>query len=190
VKKVLIFDTETTGMALWDKPVSDAGQPRMVQIAALLKDLETGKEISSISAIIKPDGFEISQEVSKIHGITTDYALDVGISARSAIQAFTDLAKSSDILCAHNLKFDSKITRIEMNRAGMEDQWLKDIPSFDTMLKSTGICKLPGKRGYKWPTLGEAYQFFFGKKLEGAHDAMVDVRACAGIYEALQRYAV
>jgi DNA polymerase-3 subunit epsilon len=34
----------------------------------------------------------------------------------------------------------------------------------------------------KPPKLSESYQFFFNEELVGAHDALVDARACARVY--------
>ncbi|KAB1228470.1 3'-5' exonuclease [Chryseobacterium viscerum] len=44
------------------------------------------------------------------------------------------------------------------------------------MKLSTGICQIPSARGFKWPTVEEAYEFFFGKTTyieahRGADDA-------------------
>lgn len=44
------------------------------------------------------------------------------------------------------------------------------------MKLSTDICKIPGKRGYKWPNVQECYEHFFGKtdyieQHRGADDA-------------------
>jgi DNA polymerase-3 subunit epsilon len=59
---------------------------------------------------------------------------------------------------------------------------------------STPICNLPptakmiaARRNHpKTPNLGEAFEFFTGEKLEGAHSALVDVDACMRIYFALK----
>jgi len=55
------------------------------------------------------------------------------------------------------------------------------------MKAATDIVGIPGRYGYKWPTLQEAYRHFTGTELAGAHDALTDVRACRVIYEAIVR---
>ena len=50
---------------------------------------------------------------------------------------------------------------------------------------STDVLKLPGKYGYKWPTLAEAYRHYTGQEISGAHDALVDTEACLVIFRAL-----
>jgi DNA polymerase-3 subunit epsilon len=53
------------------------------------------------------------------------------------------------------------------------------------MQATTNICKLPsanGRAGYKWPKLTDAYMHFFGEELDGAHDALVDVRGCQRVH--------
>jgi len=49
------------------------------------------------------------------------------------------------------------------------------------------IMKLPGKYGYKFPTLDEAYRAYVDPMgFEGAHDAMKDVEACAAVLWAIE----
>jgi DNA polymerase-3 subunit epsilon len=38
---------------------------------------------------------------------------------------------------------------------------------------------------HKSANLGEAFEFFTGGKLQGAHRAMVDVQACIQVYRAI-----
>ena len=72
----LFFDTETTGLPRnWKAPVSDLNNwPRLVQLAFLYYD-NNGNKISSGDFIIKPEGFTIPTDVSRIHGITTERSI-------------------------------------------------------------------------------------------------------------------
>ena len=65
----LVFDTETTGLPNnFNAPVSDSGNwPRMVQIAWQLHDDE-GNLIENQDYIIKPEGYDIPFNASRIHG--------------------------------------------------------------------------------------------------------------------------
>lgn len=49
----LVFDTETTGLPLWNDPSDHPDQPYIVDIAASLFD-PTGLEIDRFDAIVKP----------------------------------------------------------------------------------------------------------------------------------------
>jgi len=189
MKTILFFDTETNGLVNHKLPSNHPSQPRIVQLAAVL--MEGGKEIMSLSVMIKPDGWSIPAEVEKIHGFTTEYAAGVGISIGAALVAFSEMADRAQVICAHNAGFDKIATESEALKIGLK---LPEIYAkkewFDTMKSSTNICKIPGPYGFKWPKLSEAYQFFFKETLEGAHDALVDVRACARIYKHLNAEAV
>jgi DNA polymerase III epsilon subunit-like protein len=60
------------------------------------------------------------------------------------------------------------------------------------MKAMTPVCKILSGRSkhkadYKWPKLSECIDFLFAERLEGAHDALVDARACSRIYFELQR---
>ena len=71
----LFFDTETTGLPRNYKAPLTAfdNWPRMVQIAWMQYD-ESGSLLSETSYIIKPEGYQIPEAVSKLHGITTERA--------------------------------------------------------------------------------------------------------------------
>ena len=180
----LVFDTETTGFPLKDKPADYPGQARIVQLAALLLD-ENFKERACLNTLIRPSGWTISAGAQQAHGITQEDCQNYGVPIEVALKFFDFLLSGTEVLIAHNISFDNQLLNIEYELAGVQR---KVTDEYCTMHKTTNICKLQGKQPgkYKWPKLEEAYWHFFSEKLEGAHDALVDVRACARIYKRLQ----
>ncbi len=193
----LVYDTETTGMPLFKEPSEHPGQPHIVQLAAVLVDLDSRKELASIDVIVKPDGWTISDEVAAIHGITQERAIDLGIPESMAVEMLLALWAQRKRI-AHNEQFDARIVRIACMRhaPAFADGW-KAGTSECTQQISTPILKLPpsekmkaAKRfHHKSANLGEAYQFFTGKPLENAHSAMADTRACLEVYFAAKARA-
>ncbi len=191
----LFYDTETTGLPLFKEPSEHPGQPHLVQLAALLVDLEMRSEIASMDVIVRPDGWIIPDEVSAIHGITTEHAHQVGVSEENALGLFMELA-GRGLRVAHNETFDARIMRIALMRYCGEkaaDEW-KERPAACTANLSLKRCALPptdrmkacGRFGHKTPKLSEAYRHFFGRDFENAHSAIADVKACRDVYFAIQ----
>ena len=58
------------------------------------------------------------------------------------------------------------------------------------MRAATNFCRIPGPRGYKWPTLQELHQKLFNEPFAAAHQALRDVRACSRCYFELKRRKV
>lgn len=174
---ILFFDTETTGLVKnWDNP-HDEKNPNLVQLGMLLCSTE-GRIVRSYSSIVKPNNYTIPSEVAAIHGITTDFALKVGIELEQVKAAFLSFIKDAHLVVAHNLKFD----KIIVQKAFKTDVFT-DKQQICTMLGSTPICKLPSKNGgFKWPKLKEAYKYFFNEELKDAHDAITDTNACKRVY--------
>lgn len=197
----LFYDTETTGLPLFSEPSEHPGQPHIVQLAAALADLDTERTIASMDVIIRPNGWAIPDEVSAIHGITTEYAMDVGIPEAMAVDMFMSLW-AGRLRIAHNESFDARIIRIAQHRfpdtfpEAQCDYW-KNGTSACTAKMATPILNLPptekmiaaGRKHAKTANLGEAYQYFAGKPLENAHSAMADVQACMFIYFAMRKAA-
>lgn len=196
MKRALIYDTETTGLPLFDQPSKDPRQPHIVQLGACLVDLDNRKVINSIDLIIRPYGWSIPEDIAAVHGITTEHALDVGVSESLAVGMFMELWEAAELRIAHNEQFDARILRIALMRFEgdqIADTWKAGAAKCTAKL-ATPICKLPptekmqavGRNHYKTANLGEAYQYFTGKELEGAHSAMVDVQACMQVYFAIK----
>ena len=95
---LLFFDTETTGLPSdWNAPSSDVTNwPRIVQISWIISNIR-GQIISKQNYIVKPEGFSIPSEVSQIHGITTERALEVGEKLNNILDHF--LRYSASVLC-------------------------------------------------------------------------------------------
>lgn len=190
---ILFFDTETTGLPDFKARSDDPKQPHLVQLALLLMN-DAGAETEAHNFIIKPDGWTIPDEVAAIHGITTKRAMDEGIPEVDAVVAYIAALGQSALRVAHNENFDRRIMRIAMLRTGQCSrdliEELEKRPSFDTCAIASPIVNLPptekmlayGFTKPKPPKLAECIKHFFTEELDGAHDAMVDVRACARIY--------
>lgn len=178
MKELIIgFDTETTGIPVWKKPSDDAEQPHLVQIAAGLYEVESRKMIQSIDLIIKPEGWEIPKETSDVHGITTEYAQDVGIPEKVALDMFLSLWAGHQRV-AFNTTFDNRIIRIATKRFCSEDTQTKwrESDYQCAMMKSRKIM------GGKNPKLEDAHKHFTGNDLKDAHTALADMKACMDVY--------
>jgi DNA polymerase III epsilon subunit-like protein len=187
----LFFDTETTGLPKnYQAPLDDfSNWPRIVQIAWSLYDSD-GYHWESFSYIIKPDGFIISDEVAKIHRITQERAMAEGIAINTALKYFLRDVGSVDYLVAHNIDFDEKIIGAELLRDKLPNP-LPAAKKICTMKSSAAYCRLPnGRGGYKWPNLTELYSQLFKTGFPEAHDALVDVKACAECFFELKRRGV
>ncbi|MET3998862.1 3'-5' exonuclease [Marinobacterium sp. MBR-109] len=190
---ILFYDTETTGLPDWKAPSESETQPHLVQLAAILANADTRQVISALDLIIQPNGWEIPDEVSEIHGITTDMANKVGVNEADALAVFMKMTGGKRV--AHNKTFDQRIIRIGLKRYGYSDhsidQWAEKDNHDCTMLMAKPIMQMgpKGRYGYKSPKLSEAYLHFTGKELQNAHSAMADAQACMEIYWAMQDLA-
>lgn len=188
----LIFDTETTGLPQnFNAPLSDSDNwPRMVQIAWQLHD-ENGKLIENQDYIIKPEGYDIPFNATRIHGISTKMAQEQGRDLQEVLEEFTEVLKKTKVVAGHNIDFDYKIVGAELFRKGIENI-LEKTPSADTMELGTDFCQLSGgKNGrYKSPKLEELYEKLYGKKFDEAHNAAADVNATAQVFFEMMRIGI
>lgn len=194
---ILFYDTETTGLPLWNEPSGHPGQPHIVQLAAALVDSETRKVEASINLVVFPAHWTIPDEVAAVHGISTEKATIVGVEESQALMMFLSLWEEPfldgfRLRVAHNETFDARIIRIAMKRYigdAAADSW-KVGPAHCTARMATPVCALPptekmravGRNHPKTPNLQEAYNHFFGHDFEDAHSALADVEACMAVY--------
>jgi DNA polymerase-3 subunit epsilon len=193
---LIAFDTETTGLPLFNERSHDPRQPHIVELALLLFD-DAGTETKHTRVIVKPDGWEIPADMTAIHGISHEQAMDEGIPEAGAADLFLAWQARATLRVAHNEGFDRRILRIAMTRAGIERDVIEATEaraSYCTCNNAKPIVNLAptvkmmakGMNGPKPPSLIECVRHFFGEELPGAHGAMVDARACARLYFHLQ----
>lgn len=176
----LIFDTETTGLPLWKEPSDHPGQPHIIDLAVELWDGED--LVESLSCLIKP-GIPIPADMTAIHGITDEMVEAEGWAKADAVNDFMKLAGKADVIVGHQVRFDLRMMRIDASRA-IGTKWDNPLPVFCTAgssMKHVRVPRADGK-GIKMPTLGEAYQHFFGEEFVDAHRAKPDCEASRRIY--------
>lgn len=185
-RKILFFDTETTGLPTnYDAAVNDIyNWPRIIQLAWQLCD-ENANILNKVTEYVLPEGFDIPRSEFHIkHGLTNETCKMFGVPISGLLDRFILDLNECDEVVAHNMSFDKPIIECEMYR-------YQKVPAtraqaYCTKLGSMDIVKLPGFKGrYKWPSLDEAYQHFFKSGFTGAHDAGNDVEACKKIYFAI-----
>jgi DNA polymerase-3 subunit epsilon len=183
----LIVDCETTGLPKnWNAPIADLNNwPRVIQVAWSRYD-KTNRHLESVVHLIQPDGFTIPAEAQRIHGITTARALAEGKELLDVLRDLNSAIEASEILVAHNLKFDERVLSAEFLRMNLQPPFLNR-KRFCTMENTTELCRIPSSRGYKWPTLAQLHWELFKSKPEEAHDAGADVATCAKCFFELKR---
>ena len=188
----LIYDTETTGLPKnFSAPVTDSENwPRLVQVAWQLHN-DMGELIEVKNFIVRPDGFTIPFNAQKIHGISTQRALDQGVDLAFVLEEFNKAVVQSDFVVGHNIIFDINIMGAEFYRAQIATTLL-DEKSIDTKNEGTDFCAIPGGRGgkFKWPTLTELHVKLFKEGFAEAHNASADVEATTRCFLELIRLRV
>ena len=175
--KLLIFDTETTGLPQSRNPAVDGPNnwPHLVSISWVVLDSTINKIEKVRNYVIKPIDWDIPVESTAIHGITHDEAVRYGSDLSSVITEF--MSEERDVMVAHNIDFDINV----LTNAILWDLQLP-YPVYPrqlcTMKLTKNICKLPGTFGrYKFPKLKEVYQHVFGIMPDQSrlHSSMYDV---------------
>lgn len=176
----LIFDTETTGLPRnYNAPITDTDNwPRCVQIAWQLHD-EMGRLVEHQDYLVKPAGFNIPYDAERIHGISTDLAVEQGIGFDEMLAKFNEVLNKAKFIVGQNVGFDVNIMGCEFHRFGVANR-LAEMPVLDTCTEVTAqLLQLPGGRGgkFKLPTLTELHSYLFGEPFNEAHNATADVEA-------------
>jgi DNA polymerase-3 subunit epsilon len=183
---ILFFDTETTGKADFNRSPHDDGQPDLRQLAFQIYTVDGKRPLHTFCTIIKPYGIPCSKEAEDKHGISDIVAEAVGVKVDWALRCFLSMATRASHIVAHNIKFDLLVIERAIFKQRLEGS-IQCVP-FCTMEAMTPVCKLPspwGTRKFKWPTLAETYFHVTNQKLENAHDALVDVKACKVVFDYL-----
>ena len=180
-KHYLFFNIEKTGVP--NAPTQS--WPRLVRLAWILTD-EEGNPLSQGNEIVKPEGFVIPADAARVHGITTEKAMQMGKPLREVIDLFLQDAGKAQCIVGHNISVDQEIVGAELNRLGITDT-ISTAKSICTKKVGTDFCKIPGYFGYEWPKLQELHHKLFGCDFEDAHDAMADITATVKCFFEMRR---
>ena len=188
----IVIDTETTGLPQKDpltrgfcnpKQIDKYENSRLVQIAWIIPE-RLQKEYN-----IRPDGFVIPASSTAIHGVSHETAMETGRPVQKVLEEmFADIKKYKvDKFVAHNCNFDFNIVASELFRAKLRPHVnvLGKMKMECTMMKGTPMCKLPGRYGYKWPSLIELYWHLHGETMEERHNALYDTQLCYKCYKTM-----
>lgn len=188
----LLVDTETVGLPKsWQAPSTDfANWPRLVEIAWKIVPSDTFTTPTLYR--VKPNGFTIPAEATRVHGITTEAAHATGRDLPDVLSSLAFDLQLCDTIVAHNARFDRKILEAEFLRCGQPVPWEGRKDSWKcSMLSTTRLCNIKGPRGPKWPRLEELYWHLFRERPpEGQHSAGVDVGMLERCYLELMKRRV
>ena len=181
-----VFDTETTGLPKKRNanPLNHELFPHVVQLSWVIYD-DVKDTIDKIQDhIIKlPEGVEIPEICTKIHGITNEISQEKGEDINDVLRLFTADWLSCHILVAHNLKFDNSVLQAEYCR-NKSINWLGRHRKIEYCTMKKGLLWtnfwLPSKfkpdQNYqKPPKLMELHQELFGTIPKNLHNSLIDV---------------
>lgn len=164
-KGIATFDLETTGL--------DIVKDRIIQIAVVRKDND-GK-IEEKKVLINPE-IPIAPEATEVHGITNEMVKDAP-TFKQVARSLYKYIEGYDLSGYNILRFDLPLLVEELLRAGVDF-------SFDGV-KIIDVMKIYKKLHPR--DLGSCYNYYTGRTLDGAHDALNDTRATAEILDAMTK---
>lgn len=187
--KILIFDTETTGLPIERNPLIKETKkwPYIIQFSFILYDIQNSAILDLMNEIIcLDDSIQISEKSIEIHKITKEMSKEKGISIVDSLNRFNEALLNCDMVIAHNLDFDKNLVLVECLRNNIQQKFNFDnriIPEYCTMKNNINLCKIErtnyrGDKYYKYPSLSELYMQLFNIVPNGLHDSMVDVLLC------------
>ena len=166
-RPLAIFDLEATGLNI--------SKERIVEIA-ILKINPDGSE-ERFKSLVNPE-IEISDEVSKIHGITNDDVKD-SPTFKQLSEKIIAFIGDADLAGYNSNKFDIPLLAEEFLRADCDVDLSKK-----NFVDVQNIFHKMEQR-----TLVAAYKFYCNEELVNAHDAMNDTNATWEVLKAqLERY--
>jgi|UniRef100_A0A6C0IQX9 DNA polymerase III alpha subunit (gram-positive type) len=188
--KFLIFDTETTGLLPRGSghkvhKYNTHQYPHIVQFSWMIYDNNLKKVTKIEDHVIRlPEGMEVPEASSNVHGITTKIMRMKGENVLNVLKIFTKDMLDSNYLVAHNINFDKTIVRAEYLRNNQID-WMgrHRKKEYCTLANSINVCNLirqtkSGRNYKKFPKLMETHQTLFKTIPKNLHNSLIDIYVC------------
>ena len=182
----LLYDAETTGLPDMKHPADAYGQPRLCSLAAALVN-RNGTTIRDFYCLVAPEGWDEqviqkSRYAFEVNGLSLERLAKEGQPLDDVLSAFDSFVDDCEGIACFGLAFDQKIMRGEHRRKGRPDRY-GERPVFCIQQAARPLCR----ELKKIPTLSEATRILLEQSLEGAHDALVDLRATVAIFNIMRR---
>lgn len=197
--KVLIFDTETTGLPAPGKPsIYETDKwPYILQLSYVVYDTCTQKIDAIIDRLVCiPSHIIIPAESTAVHKITPLMCRLHGKPIKEVLTEFNIWYARCDQIVGHNISFDKRVVIVECIRNKVKGFTLTNPkPGFYcTMRNGVNKCQIKAisKKGteyFKYPKLIELYSTLFTAYPSGLHDALIDVLLCLRCYCVLTHIA-
>lgn len=188
--KVLVFDTETTGLAEKRASIYDNSKwPYIIQLSYILYDMSNNSALIKNNYIKINESVIISPDSFNIHHISREILDERGINIVPALREFNECLKRCDVVVGHNISFDKRLIFVECFRHNIKQYFTQFIdnkqiakPEFCTMKHTTQFCKLErlsktNQIYSKHPKLSELYSLLFPEEPLPAdlHNSLIDV---------------
>ena len=207
--RFLVFDTETTGLpqSKFISPSTLHQWPHIVQFSYVIYDSSLNDIVESKDYVIEvPKSILISEESTKIHGITNEISAKSGICINEALNEFFYYLRGVDRIIGHNIEFDLNMIKIELLRIINNDtitseqlkiykydlHYLTNYKNISCTLKdSIKFCNIQlldknGKPYLKYPKLIELHEKLFNKSPSNLHNSFNDILVTLRCFMKLQ----
>jgi len=164
-KTITAFDLEATGL--------DVKEEYILQLGLVKFDSDTFEELDHKCWYIKPEkDFEIAPKAAEKTGITKEFILENGVYLRDIWQQAVEFIGDDDMLSYNGIRYDIPLLYHNLTRLGLTFDFSKR-KFYDSLL-------IERKRNSM--RLEDVYRRYTGEELEGAHDALNDVRGLIKIF--------
>ena len=209
--RVLVFDTETTGLPKSKiiNPDTLNLWPYVVQFSYVIYDTILNDIVETSDSIVKlEDGITIPEDSTKIHGITNEISQKKGIDIDLILEDFFYHLRNVDLLVGHNVSFDINMIKVELlriiyeNHLNISDDEIKTIKNnlhfltnykniCCTLQSSIDLCNIKainkfGKEYIKFPKLLELHQKLFESTPNNLHNSFNDILVTLRCYVKLR----
>ena len=170
MKPIVALDTETTGL----NPKEDY----IIQLSGIKFNPETFEVLGERNWYIEPiHKYEITPGAFEAHGITKEFLKEHGRSIKEVGPEFIKFMEGCDVLTYNGNSFDMKFIDKDLRLIGLEFNF-EGRQFYDSFAME---CKFNPRN------LSTVYKNYTGLEMEGAHDALNDVRATIEVFKGQQQ---
>ena len=169
--RVVVFDTETTGI--------EFGDDRIIELGAV--SLENGVETDCMDLFVRlPEGRSIPPFITELTGITDEKLLSEGVDQGEAVEAFCRLLEGAErpLLVAYNAQFDLNFLYWFLRPYGRVE--VLRVPRF---LDALTVYR--DRRDYPHKLCNAIEAYGLGDRVVNSHRAADDARATVARLEAM-----